>query len=435
MGGVLGGLNECVNRFGGTAILALVFVVNRTVVRAFVPFVATGLIGRVGTNASVTRVLGVKMFLVITTTLSLSYNTVTKIAYSQTSANFTHGLEQKVLRGMRGCAFRGVSGFSSSSLIAEVAASIAGIRVTFVVVVEATVEDPLVLVFSVSVTCCVNKTLTATFIVTIPILTLNLCLVDQGTVPTFEDIFEGCSHLGRSVRRGTVTVHAIGNFTHRSCRGGGFGNTTSGVYTSFAGTRHVITLGAPLVRLYVGFGSIFVLLVNSGVTVRAVNGAISIKRVSTVLACNIRVLVSLVVLSVVCIVLAVSTRSTGEVYRILSRTPAVARGRGPMATIGSNSVSFRKIGFGCFGSTGLCSLSNVSLRVGSNVAIKVVNKANSNGSSLIRLVPHLCSAASKAVGIKKVSIHSCRVGALHSSISVILRGGLLFSNAVGRGLY
>lgn len=164
------------------------------------------------------------------------------------------------------------------------------------------------------------------------------------------------------------------------------------------------------------------------------NDTLAANRLVDLLACYVGVLVDLVVLSVIFIVMAVDVTDTRHIARIVGSATSVASPRSPMASIPSKDVIFSRMGFDCGGSDRRPILGSVGLSVHSNRAVKVVNNAKDTGSDLIGLVDHLCSMASNSISMKNVSIHGCRLRSLEGRISIILRGGMLFSKAVLRGL-
>lgn len=158
-------------------------------------------------------------------------------------------------------------------------------------------------------------------------------------------------------------------------------------------------------------------------------------RLADVVICTLRVLVSLGVMAFIFIVVVVTRTSASHVMRILSRIPRVRSGTSTMGGITSNSVSFGRMSFDCTKRKKGLSLGSMGLRVGSNRAMNVVNKAKDTGSALIRLVPELCSIAGNGIRIKNISMHGCGLRMLHSRISVMLRGGILFSKDVCSGVH
>lgn len=163
--------------------------------------------------------------------------------------------------------------------------------------------------------------------------------------------------------------------------------------------------------------------------------ALAANSLVTLLACYVGVLVGLVVLSVIFMVVSLSLTSTEQVDRMLGRRDAL-RGPGrPLCSIPSKDVDFGRMAFECSSATRAPILSSVGLSVGSNRAVNVVKKAKDSGSSLMGLVDHLCSASANSMVIKNRSIHRCSVSALEGGMTIILRRGILFSNAVLRGLH
>lgn len=126
----------------------------------------------------------------------------------------------------------------------------------------------------------------------------------------------------------------------------------------------------------------------------------------------------------------------GHVRRILRMMPAVASSIARAGGDTSNRlrIRFSRISVGCTGGT-RSSLASVGLGIGGKRAVKVVNKANSNGDSIIGLVPHFCSMSRKDVGITKASIQRCPLTSLQRHVNIIVRGTMLFRKAVTRGLH
>lgn len=177
---------------------------------------------------------------------------------------------------------------------------------------------------------------------------------------------------------------------------------------------------------------VVLICVNKG---NVMTGAVRANTLASVVMCTLRVVNSLVVMAFIFIVVVVTNTSASHVARMLSRVPRVVSPTSTMASITSNSVIFSRIDFDCTNRNKGLSLGSMGLRVGSNRAINVVNKAKDTGSALMRLVPHLCSIAGKDMVINNISMHGCGLRTLHSRISVMLRGGILFSKAVCSGVH
>lgn len=113
-----------------------------------VPLRVTGVVSVNVTRKGLKCVVREKLVLMVVTVVSLFFNMRTKGFTTVTKTKCTGGLQRSVCCGMRSFSFGGVSRFSASNLMAHVAASVAGVRVTCVVDVHLLTETPVVVVLS-----------------------------------------------------------------------------------------------------------------------------------------------------------------------------------------------------------------------------------------------------------------------------------------------
>lgn len=128
--------------------LTPILMVLRMLVRILVPLRVTGVVSMNVTGKSVDCVVRHKIVLITVTVLSLFFNMRTKGVTTITTTKCTGGLQRSVFCGIRSFSFGGVSRFSASNLIAQLAASVAGMRRTCVVDVHLLTETPFVVVLS-----------------------------------------------------------------------------------------------------------------------------------------------------------------------------------------------------------------------------------------------------------------------------------------------
>lgn len=141
-------LNGSLHRCGGTDLLSPMFMTIRDILRVLVPAIVTSLVSRNVDNNDVPTVLGFNLVLLVYSTISLASNFLTKGFSTVTNTKFTGGLHRSRFRGIRNCDFAGVSHFSANSVVAQLAASIAGLRGTCSVVVHVNIHTPVVIVIT-----------------------------------------------------------------------------------------------------------------------------------------------------------------------------------------------------------------------------------------------------------------------------------------------
>lgn len=377
--------------------------------------------------------LGVN-FNVLTLTIVNLYNNLTAVGDSTVmDRGFTFELEGSICGGVDEFSFGGVSGFSATSLAAEVAGSVAVLRGTIVVSLHVLMEKPTLVVVSTIFTIQVGPNVSTVLLIVLPVVIIVITLVVGFNFPVFRGVRGGISGIGHIIRRGLVNVHIIGTFIHRSRRGSGFRSTSSRLTGRNTATSKLVMAIVPIVVLL--FGTI-VIFICCGNTLSTGTNAVRINRVSIFTSCVIRVLVGLVVVSVVLLVLTETGTYNSHIIRILSASVSVIGPGGTFIPRGpGNRIRFGGISFGCSArsrNSGI--LRGVDFGTGPKRVINVINNANYNGSDLIGLVPHLCSTANKRILISNIGIGSCSLATLHSVVNIILRGGILFDNAVRSGV-
>lgn len=408
-------------------------VINRMILRLVLPCCVSCVVSINVPGNSEGCVVRVNIGVITVTLNSLFYNTATTELTSITDVNFNAGLHATVCRDVRGFSFSGVSGFDATSLMAQVAASMARVRGVCVVVLQVFFETPLVFTVTLAVDFGVDEAMSGAFLIIVPVVLVFLTLFKPVTMGHFGGMFGVFSKLGTSIRRGLVTVHIMGTFIHRSCRGGGFGGTGSSLVSTSMDTRGVVIVTRPLVVFLVFNALLAVACVDSGLVLE---NRVRVNGFDALAACIVVVLVSIVVVTVVLMRCIVSETTTTHVTRIVRRGPSVgSSSTRPSLGIGSNSMRFGGIDFGCDSSNGGGIVSKTDFGVGSNRAMNIVNNAKDTGAALMDLVPELCSIANNRILINNRGIGGCGLFRLHRTMDVILRGGILFSNAVVSGLH
>lgn len=180
---------------------------------------------------------------------------------------------------------------------------------------------------------------------------------------------------------------------------------------------------------------IFVLSFGSYTIITSRGLAFDIGQFSAILTYNFMILSSLMMLSMVFVILALSSESAKRIIEVLEEKSTLSNPENPVFSVKDGSISFENVSFKYSKRAERMVLSNVNLQIKSGETIGIIGGTGSSKTSLIQLIPRLYDATEGVVRVGGIDVRGYDLDTLRNQVAVVLQKNILFSGTIKENLY
>lgn len=149
---------------------------------------------------------------------------------------------------------------------------------------------------------------------------------------------------------------------------------------------------------------------------------------------SIQVLSSLMMLSMILVMIAISRASAERIAEVLKEVPNLKNPKKPIATIKNGDIEFRDVGFSYVNQKKKECLKNINIKIKSGETIGIIGGTGSGKSTLVNLIPRLYDATEGIVKVGGIDVKKYDLTSLRNAVSMVLQKNVLFSGTIKENL-
>ncbi|WP_321332475.1 ABC transporter ATP-binding protein [uncultured Bacteroides sp.] len=382
-------------------------------------------------NLSVITQVGGYMILVSIVGLVFSITNV--YVSSRASVGFATDLRADLFDKIQQLSFFDIDRFSSGSLITRLTSDINRIQQVILMSMRLMLRSPLMLVMAVFFVIRINLHLAFILLAAIPILGIGVFLILRKGFPYFLKVQQKVDHLNEVVRENLINIRVVKSFVREDFETKKFIRSSEDLRDMVIRASNIIVAIFPLMQLVMNLSIIAILWMGGH---KVMLGELKVGELISFVNYLAQVLMSLLLLSMIIMLFARASASSGRILEVLNTQPSL--GNTPEGVLSTRQiergeilfegVSFRYDG----GETDV--LRNISFHIEPGETVAVVGATGSAKSSLVQLIPRLYDATSGEIRIDNIPIKEYNLDELHARIGMVLQNNELFSGTIADNL-
>lgn len=429
--GMIKQLSGCIRQYKKDTILTPLFVIGEVALEVLIPLIMANLIDY-GINAGdMNYVIKTGIILIILCMASLFFGAMSGKYAASAAAGFSANLRHDMYYKVQEYSFKNIDKFSTASIVTRLTTDITNIQLAFMMIIRIAIRSPIMLVCAFFAVLSINKKIALIYLCVIPVLGIGLYLIMSHAHPIFKRVFKKYDKLNAIVQENLRGIRVVKSFVREDHEIEKFEESSKDIYMDFTKVEKLLAFNMPLMQLCVYSCILLSLWLGAKFIV---GGVMLTGNLVSIMTYTMQMLMSLMILSMVFVMVAMSKTGCERACEILNEVPDIKDNENPIYEVKDGSVSFKNVDFSYTDNEEKLSLKNVNLEFKSGETIGIIGGTGSSKSTFVQLIPRLYDVISGSVEVGGIDVRNYDIETLRNAVAVVLQKNVLFSGTIKENL-
>lgn len=429
--GMIKQLSGCIRQYKKDTILTPLFVIGEVALEVLIPLIMADLIDY-GINAGdMNYVIKTGIILIILCMASLFFGAMSGKYAASAAAGFSANLRHDMYYKVQEYSFKNIDKFSTASIVTRLTTDITNIQLAFMMIIRIAIRSPIMLVCAFFAVLSINKKIALIYLCVIPVLGIGLYLIMSHAHPIFKRVFKKYDKLNAIVQENLRGIRVVKSFVREDHEIEKFEESSKDIYMDFTKVEKLLAFNMPLMQLCVYSCILLSLWLGAKFIV---GGVMLTGNLVSIMTYTMQMLMSLMILSMVFVMVAMSKTGCERACEILNEVPDIKDNENPIYEVKDGSVSFKNVDFSYTDNEEKLSLKNVNLEFKSGETIGIIGGTGSSKSTFVQLIPRLYDVTSGSVEVGGIDVRNYDIETLRNAVAVVLQKNVLFSGTIKENL-
>ena len=359
--------------------------------------------------------------------LSLFFGAMAGKLGASASSGFAANLRQGMFENIQRYSFSNIDKFSTASLVTRMTTDVTNTQMAFQMSLRIAVRAPLMLLCSMAMCFVISPRLSLVFLAALVVLGVALFGVMGLTLPIFQQVFRRYDDLNASVQENVSGIRTVKAFVREKFENEKFKSAAENLYKLYVKAESILAVNSPVMMLVI-YGCI---LAISWFGARfVVGGSMTTGNLTSLFSYVISMLMSLMMLSMIFVMVAMSMASFRRIMEVLRERPDLVNPLQALTQIADGSIDFDHVYFTYQPGSESYALSDIDLHIKAGETIGIIGGTGCGKSSLVNLISRLYDVSQGAVKVGGKDVRSYDLETLRDNVAVVLQKNVLFSGTI-----
>ena len=363
------------------------------------------------------------------------------------SVGLSSNLREDLYKKLCDFSFENIDHFSASSLVTRMTTDINNVQMAFQMMIRIVVRAPLMLIFSAIMTFIGGGWMGFIFVALVPIVSFGLFMIIRHAMKIFKTLFKRYDLLNQSVQENVSGIRVVKSYVREEYEKEKFTNASDAITVDFIKAEKIVALNNPLMNTSIHLSNITIIGLGSYLIYKTSNfkpngsgggtfvgGLLDLGQLSALITYGIQILMSLMMISMIMVMIALSIESMKRIAEVLQEEPTIKDNDSPLFEVSNGDVVFDNVSFKYKKTSDREALSNINLNIKSGQFIGVLGSTGSGKTSVINLISRLYDATSGKVLVGDHDVKDYDLKTLRDNVAVVLQKNVLFSGTIASNL-
>lgn len=427
-------LMKSIGEYKKDTILTPVFVSLEVVLEVIIPLLMAKLIDEGIYDGEMSIVYKIGLELILCAIFSLLFGMLSGIFASKASSGFAKNLRKNLYYKVQDFSFSNIDKFSTSSLVTRLTTDVTNTQRAFQMIIRIAVRTPLMLIISLFFAISISVKLSLVFLIIVPILGIGLYLITTTVHPIMKRVFHTYDDLNNVVEENVSGIRVVKSFVIEDKETEKFENVSNSIYKDFSKGEKILALNNPLMQFSIYICILAIswfgakIIVNTGMT------ELTTGELMTMLTYSIQILSSLMMLSMVLVMIAISKSSAERIVEVLEEESDITNPDNAIKEVKDGSIKFDNVSFSYVKDKKKECLKNINLDIKSGETIGIIGGTGSGKSSLVNLIPRLYDVTEGKLIVGGEDVRKYDLENLRNQVACVLQKNVLFSGTIAENI-
>ncbi len=358
------------------------------------------------------------------------------------SVGLATNLRSDLYEKLTNFSFENIDKFSASSLVTRMTTDINNVQMAFMMMIRIVIRAPLMLIFSAVMTFVGGGLMGFIFVGLVPIVAFGLFLIIRHAMKIFMRVFKRYDKLNESVQENVSGIRVVKSYVREDFEKDKFNNASDSMMGDFIKAEKIVALNNPLLNtsihlsniLIIGLGSYIIFTTAHWDGFDWVGGSLSIGQMSALITYGIQILMSLMMISMIMVMIALSIESIKRIAEVLEEEPTIENCENPLFEVKNGDIDFNNVNFKYKKNAEQYALKNINIHIKSGQFVGILGSTGSGKTSVINLISRLYDVSEGSVLVSNHNVKEYDLTTLRRNVAVVLQKNFLFSGTIESNL-
>ena len=424
-------LINSVREFKKPAIITPILMIGEVAMEVAIPALMAVVIDQGVMQSNMHFLSHISIVLIAAAMMSLLFGVLGGITASKASCGFAKNLRHDLFYKMQDFSFHNIDGFSTSSLITRMTTDVQNVQNAFQMTIRICFRAPIMFVFALLMVARNGGRLLLVFAVAIPVIVIGMFLIMRRVYPAFTRAFTSYDKLNRVVEENVTGIRAVKAYVREKNEEKRFSQPNNQIHDNFVIGQKLTALASPLMM---GTTYASMLAISWFGAHYIVVGSMTTGQLMSVISYTIQILMSLMMISMIVVMLAISRASEQRITQVLETKTDMDPNPSGLTAVADGMIDFDHVDFSYGGKDGALCLHDITLHVDSGQTIGILGNTGSGKSTLVGMMARLYDVTKGSVKVGGRDVRDYKLHTLRSEVSMVLQKNQLFSGTIAENI-
>lgn len=424
-------LGAQIKEFKKDSFLTPVFMILEVLMETIIPLMMASIIDNGVEAGDIHHIYVMGGCMVIVACISLFVGTMGGKYGARASAGFARNLRKAMYENIQTFSFSNIDKFSTAGLVTRLTTDVTNLQNAYQMLLRMCVRAPISLICAMIMAFFINARLASVYLIAVIVLGMILAIITVRAHHYFMEVFPKYDDLNASVQENVSAIRVVKAYVREDYEKKKFTQASKNIYNMFVKAEGVLAFNSPVMQIAVY--SCIIALSWLGAKM-IVAGSLTTGELMSLLTYCMNIMMSLMMLSMVFVMLAMSIASAERICEVLNEKSDITNPENPVYEVADGSVTFDHVTFRYNKTSDKPILDDVNLSIRSGETIGVIGGTGSSKSSLVNLISRLYDVSEGAVLVGGKDVRSYDLDTLRDEVSVVLQNNVLFSGTIYENL-
>lgn len=424
---------KSVREYKKQAILTPLFMIGEVAMECAIPYVMSLFLDKIeemGMSIQFNVLLPYIIGLVAMAMASLLFGVLGGRTAAVASTGLARNLRSDLYKKLQSFSFENIDKFSNSSLVTRMTTDVTNAQQSFQMCIRIVVRAPLMLIFSVFMAFINGGNMAWIFIGIVPVVALGLIFIMKLAMPVFQRVFKRYDALNESVQENVSAIRVVKSFVREDYEQKKFNTASDNITKEFIKAEKILSFTSPIMNFSIHLSNVLVCAIGAKVIYDTNKTALTIPQLSSLLTYGVQILMSLMMISMIIVMLAMSLESIRRIAEVLEEEPTIKNPEKPLHELDDGSIVFKNVNFKYKEKAEKYTLSNINLDIKSGQFIGIIGSTGSGKSTLVNLISRLYDTKEGEIIVGGHDVKEYDLDSLRNNVAVVLQKNVLFSGTI-----
>ena len=424
-------LGAQIREFKKDSLLTPVFMILEVFMETIIPLMMASIIDQGVEAGNIHHIYVMGAWMVVAACFSLFCGVMGGKYGARASAGFARNLRKAMYENIQSFSFSNIDKFSTAGLVTRLTTDVTNLQNAYQMLLRMCVRAPISLICAMCMAFFISPRLASIYLVAVIILGIILAIITVRAHHYFMEVFPKYDDLNASVQENVSAIRVVKAYVREDYEKNKFRKASENIYNMFVKAESILAFNNPVMQITVYSCILAISWVGAKMIV---GGTLTTGELMSLLTYCMNIMMSLMMLSMVFVMLAMSVASAERICEVLNEKSDITNPENADKTVPDGSITFDHVTFRYSRTSAKPVLSDIDLSIKSGETIGIIGGTGSSKSSLVNLISRLYDVSEGRVLVGGKDVRSYDLDTLRNEVSVVLQNNVLFSGTIYENL-